>query len=616
VNSNQVCGAARDGTVNLTVSPATIAAGGAVTVSWSGISAPSSGDWIGLYIPGAGDENFISWMYVSCSTSSGSARSSGSCSFALPGTLSGGNYELRLLANNGYTRLATANPFTVMNGVGVPPPSAGPVEASLTLSVTPSVSSAGGAATVSWSGISAPSSRDWIGLYIPGAGDENFISWMYVSCSTSSGSARSSGSCSFALPGTLSGGNYELRLLANDGYTRLATSSILSILTSANAAVSRLSVTTSNESAGANPSLGYSSTQWFDYEFSVSLKSTSSGSMGVMFRYQDDKNYYRFLWDGNSKIRHLEKVQNGIASVLAGDGVPYISGRTYQLKVRVEGISLKILIDGFVIFSVTDSTFGGGTVGLYSSANPGTIFDDVLVKELTAGVALLSDNFDQGRFSGWTIVDRGLKPGASVWAVINGTLTQGSASDTFVIYTLRSNWRDYSLELNVKSIDLGSIGVMFRYQDNANYYRFSWNSQTNVRRLEKSQDGIFTVLAEDLRSYTAGRSYNLAVRAKGSGLEVLLDGTQILTAMDATFSAGTIALYSSSNHESSFDNIFVEDLTTGAVLLTQDFNAGSATGWTIVDNSSAAVWLAQNGAFVQIGNGDLNLVNAATYALY
>ena len=40
-------------TINaLSVSPTTIAAGGAVTVSWSGIANPTATDWIGLYAPG------------------------------------------------------------------------------------------------------------------------------------------------------------------------------------------------------------------------------------------------------------------------------------------------------------------------------------------------------------------------------------------------------------------------------------------------------------------------------------------------------------------------------------------------------------------------------------
>jgi hypothetical protein len=309
-----------------------------------------------------------------------------------------------------------------------------------------------------------------------------------------------------------------------------------------------------------------------------------------------------------------------MTTVLANDATGYITGQTYKLAIVVQGSALRVLIDGSLIFSVTDSTFSGGTVGLYSSSNPGTIFDDVTVKDLATGVTLLSDNFNEGNFGGWTVVDQGTNQESSVWSAANGTLTQSSTNDTFAIYTLR-NWTDYRLTLNMQSMDRDSIGVMFRYQNNSNYYRFSWNSRNNVRRLEKCQDGVFTVLAEDIKGYVTGQNYHLVIVAKDTTLEVRLNGALIFSARDSSFSGGTIALYSNSNQGSSFDDVLVEDLATGAVLLQHDFNDGTSTGWTIVDDKSAtqgpSAWSAQSGAFVQTSNIGSNSVNAVgTYALY
>ena len=124
-----------------------------------------------------------------------------------------GNYELRLFANNGFTTLANSGAFTVTGG-----------GASTVLSVSPASVPAGGSLTASWSGIASPSSTDWIGLYNPGAANTAFIEWIYVSCSKTPGGARASGSCTFGVPGGLASGNYELRLLANNGFTHLAVS--------------------------------------------------------------------------------------------------------------------------------------------------------------------------------------------------------------------------------------------------------------------------------------------------------------------------------------------------------------------------------------------------------
>ena len=109
-------------TPTLNVSPTTIAAGGMVTATWSGITAPTPKDWIGLYAPGAVNTAFINWIYVSCATTAAGARASGSCSYTLPTTLTAGNYELRLFSNDGYTRLATSNSLSVTPGATVSSP--------------------------------------------------------------------------------------------------------------------------------------------------------------------------------------------------------------------------------------------------------------------------------------------------------------------------------------------------------------------------------------------------------------------------------------------------------------------------------------------------------------
>jgi hypothetical protein len=96
----------------LTVSPTSIPPGGTITVSWSGIGTPTPTDWLGLYAPASADTATIDWVYVSCSKTPGSARPSGSCPFVVP-ALAAGIYEMRLFANDGFTRLATSNGFTV-----------------------------------------------------------------------------------------------------------------------------------------------------------------------------------------------------------------------------------------------------------------------------------------------------------------------------------------------------------------------------------------------------------------------------------------------------------------------------------------------------------------------
>jgi len=97
----------------LTVSATTIAPGGTVTATWSGVSSPTVTDWVGVYSAGADDRTFTAWAYTSsCTTIAGApAKASGACPLPLPTTL--GTYELRLFAHDGYTKLATSPSITV-----------------------------------------------------------------------------------------------------------------------------------------------------------------------------------------------------------------------------------------------------------------------------------------------------------------------------------------------------------------------------------------------------------------------------------------------------------------------------------------------------------------------
>jgi len=219
------------GSNGLTVIPSTVTAGGGIDVAWTGIATPTATDWIGLYTPDAPDTVFLAWSYVSCTRTPGAARAAGACPFVIPAGLAPGTYELRLLANNVYTRLATTA-FTVT--------STGPL-----LSVSPGSVSAGGSVTATWSGIDAPTPTDLIGLYAPGTADTALLTGIFVSCTYTPGNARAVGACAFVIPPGLVPGVYELRLLANNVFTPIATTGVLTVTPPTALTVSAPMVTTS-----------------------------------------------------------------------------------------------------------------------------------------------------------------------------------------------------------------------------------------------------------------------------------------------------------------------------------------------------------------------------------
>lgn len=128
---------------------------------------------------------------------------------------------------------------------------------------------------------------------------------------------------------------------------------------------------------------GQGAQSWSDYVFEASITSTDNDTVGLLFYYQDDKNYYRFTMDGETNRRELVKVQDGVATVLASTAMGYQFNVELPLKVAVVGNEINVFLgdrnvfDGPVVDAGNPLTHG--TVGLYSSGQRSTKFDDIVV---------------------------------------------------------------------------------------------------------------------------------------------------------------------------------------------------------------------------------------------
>jgi hypothetical protein len=181
---------------------------------------------------------------------------------------------------------------------------------------------------------------------------------------------------------------------------------------------------------------------------------------------------------------------------------------------------------------------------------------------------LFSDDFNDANYAGWNIVDEGTP--ASNWSASSGEMVQSSnttdgqgeslpARGTYAWCSEGTDWYDYDVTLSMKSDNGGSIGVMFRYQDPNNYYRFSWNKQYSYRRLIKRVDGNVTLLAVDSVPYVEDTVvYDVEIAAYGDILQVFIDDELVFSVEDDSISLGSIALYSCGNIGSHFDDVEVK----------------------------------------------------------
>jgi lysophospholipase L1-like esterase len=179
----------------------------------------------------------------------------------------------------------------------------------------------------------------------------------------------------------------------------------------------------------------------------------------------------------------------------------------------------------------------------------------------------LSDDFSDGNYDGWTIVDDSTQfPSswsASSTAMVQSQWTNSSGKDvtesyhrgSFARLTSSNGLTDYRLSVDVTpaSGSADDIGVMFRYTDNNNYYRVSLNSLNGFARLESNLNGTFFTLARNFRGYRPGESLNIVIEADGPLIQVSVNGDPLFSARDTDHPNGGIALYSRDNSE--FDNV-------------------------------------------------------------
>jgi hypothetical protein len=215
-----------------------------------------------------------------------------------------------------------------------------------------------------------------------------------------------------------------------------------------------------------------------------------------------------------------------------------------------------------IIFTATDGQAQDSQTVNLTVNNVGGVVTD-------ATTILLDENFDNDTLADWSIIDEGTTDSPSSWSAASGTMVQKSniytlsspgRPGTYALYKAGTSWTDYRVSLTMKSDARDFLGIMFRYKDEDNYYRFSWSNNYKLCYLVKKCNGQYTMLSRSIRPYIVGRIYQIDIVANGTRLQVFIDNKLLLQAKDSSLSSGSIALYSWANAGSYFDNIVVQKL--------------------------------------------------------
>ncbi len=127
-----------------------------------------------------------------------------------------------------------------------------------------------------------------------------------------------------------------------------------------------------------------------------------------------------------------------------------------------------------------------------------------------------------------------------------------------------SNYRDVEIEVCFKAvrgkIDQGG-GVVWRYQDENNYYIARMNPLESNYRFYKVVNGRRTQLAtKEGLTVRPGEWHTLEIKCVGNKIRCKLDGKTLLEATDNTFKkAGKVGLWTKADAQTYFDKFEVEE---------------------------------------------------------
>lgn len=338
---------------------------------------------------------------------------------------------------------------------------------------------------------------------------------------------------------------------------------------------------------------------WSNVRASATVRSEDYDDIGVVFRFQDDLNYYRFSLSQFGIYRRLAKRVGGAWTVLWEDlQRGHIVGQTYRVTIEAYRDRLVGYLDDALLFSVRDEEFATGSVGFYCWRNTNAHFEALQVESLEAPTVLWQPAF--ASLEDVVTIDEGTIGGPSAWSANAGTLQQtASVTSTMFFgsilfpgtYALGGDerWEDVLVSARLRSDAAGSIGVMFRYRDARNYYRFAMDRTHQFRRLIRVVNGVTTTFWDDAVQYTVGTTYQLSIRAVGSELRGSLDGAPLFTVYDGALLRGRVALYCENNHGARFEQVVVTDRSrsVGNWVVHDEGTTGAPSAWRLADGALA-----------------------------
>lgn len=206
---------------------------------------------------------------------------------------------------------------------------------------------------------------------------------------------------------------------------------------------------------------------------------------------------------------------------------------------------------------------------------------------------LLLENFNDGNLDGWTTVTQGENNTDKF--VIKGTVASrpdaeeglpapqgslhifpedfrqedipaGETTDSYLFWNAEDafTWQDYAIDVTFVSYDDDTVGLLFYYQDENNYYKLEIDAEERFVQLFKLVEGVETTIARSRDRYTSGEEFNLRVDIEDQNIQAYLNGEAVFPYdyEDRDLTEGTVGLYTWNSEGVGFKDLTVYDLSS------------------------------------------------------
>jgi hypothetical protein len=280
---------------------------------------------------------------------------------------------------------------------------------------------------------------------------------------------------------------------------------------------------------------------WRDIRFAARIRASAQGAIGMVFRYRDMQNHYRFAFDSSRNVRELTKRVNGITHTLFSQPFAFVAGNHYEVVVEALSGRLRVSVDGAQIGEVFDDDLVLGSAGFYTYLRPLPRFDQIVIEAVTRilGPWTIYDHGDVRATAEWRVENRLLRQGVELFTAAPSAATADRSGSAAV--TGDAAWTDVRIIVTAQPASPGIAGLVFRWRDADNHYRLLFDGVTGQRRLVRRLGGVSMLLWSGPGPLA---SLEVIIEAIGSRLRAWVDNVPLFDVYDDGLSTGQAGVLS------------------------------------------------------------------------